>query len=174
MENKIYPYLIIFPIFLSVLLLFLLIWPKYQNLSSLNKEISKKELEFQSQEEYFQNLKDISERLKEYQESLSKIDSALPSNPSLPELCNFLQKTSSQSGLSLKEISPSSIATGGEEIKESKVNLTLAGSYPSFKNFLSVLEKSARMIELEKISFSSPKKETESFDFDLIIKVYSY
>lgn len=168
-----YSYLILICLFSSVLLFFLLIWPKYQSLSSLNKEISQKTSEFQSQEKYFQDLQKTSEELKKYQDSLSKIDSALPSDPSLPELFNFLQNFSSQSGLSLKKISPSSISPK-EELKESRVDLTLSGDYPSFKNFLSVLEKSARMIELEKIFFSSPQKETESFDFNLTIKVYSY
>jgi len=166
-------YLIIISLLLSALLFFLLILPKYQNLTVLKEEISQKTFEFQTLENHFKNLQEISEKLKEYQNSLSKIDSALPLSPSLPELFNFLQRASSQSGLILKKIGPFKVSVVEEELKESKVDLTLSGDYPFFKNFLSSSEKSARLIKIEKISFSSPK-EGESFDFDLTIKVYSY
>jgi len=35
-----------------------------------------------------------------------------------------------------------------------KIQLSLSGFYESFKNFLKKIEKSARLIEVEKISFS--------------------
>ena len=59
------------------------------------------------------------------------------------------------------------------EIRETGTNLVVAGSYSSFKNFLSTLEKTARMIELESISFST-LEEVGPIDFNLRIKVYSY
>lgn len=168
---------IIISLLLSVFLFCFLIWPKYQNLSLLRAEISQKMLELQSLQEYFGELKGLLEQLKEDQDSLSKIDSALPFNPSLSELFNFIQEASSQSGLFLKQVSLVKVSGEKEikgEIKESKVDLTLSGDYSSLKNFISILEKSARIIEIERISFVSPKKEKENFDFYLTINVYSY
>jgi len=150
-----------------------LIFPNYQNLTLLKKEISEKEIELSSQEKYFQDLRDIDQELKKHETAISKIDSALPNSPSLPELLNFIQMKTSQSGLALKGVSPATIIPATEKgLKEIRVNFILIGNYSDFKNFLSILEKSARLIEVENISFSSP--EEGPFTFNLTIKVYSY
>jgi len=170
---KNYPFYITIFFLLSFFLIIFLIFPKYQNLNSLKKEIFEKEDELSSQEKYFETLQKTSEELKKYAPSLSKVDAALPKNPSLPELLNFIQKTSAQSGLSLKGISPAATSPlKGGKIKETRMNFVLVGNYPDFKNFLSILEKSARLIDIENFSFSSPKE--GPFNFNLTIKVYSY
>ena len=172
---KNYPfYTTIFFIFSFFLFVFL-VFPKYQTLNVLKKEVLEKQEEFRSQEKYFETLQDASEELKKYEGPLSKVDSALPKNPSLPELLNFIQKASSQSGLSLKGISPAvTLPFEKGEIKETRINFLLVGSYPDFKNFLSILEKSARLIDVENISFSLPKEKEGLFNFAITIKVYSY
>jgi len=173
MKNYSFYTLIIF--LLSLFLISFLIFPKYQKFNSLKKEILGKEEELSSQEKYFEILQKTSEELKKYEASLSKIDSALPQNPSLPELLNFIQKTSSQSGLSLKEISPAStVPLEKGEIKETRINFLLVGSYPDFKNFLFILEKSARLIAVENIFFALAKEKEGLFNFNITIKVYSY
>lgn len=153
-----------------------LIWPKYQDLRTLRLEIREKGAELQYKEKHFSNLKEISEELKKYQEELSKIDSILSSDPSLPSLFDFLQKASSQNGLILKNLGSFSITTSKENpaIKEIRLDFTLSGSYFSFKNFLLTLEKSARLIEVESISFSSLGEKETSPSFNLKIKVHSY
>jgi Tfp pilus assembly protein PilO len=163
-------------VFLSLVLILGrgLILPKYQKLRFFEQEIEKKRAEIEGREEHLQELNKMAEILKDYQDQLAKIDSALPSNPDLEVLLNFLQKTSSQSGLILKEINPPVSRPSSEEgLKETELSFAVSGAYTSFKNFLSVLEKSARFIKLETISFSSPGKEGFS-DFNLKIKVYSY
>lgn len=167
---------------LSIVFVLILLWPKYQDFQILREKIERRETDLETQTAYFENLQKISTELKNYQSQLSKIDSALPKNLSLPEILNFLQYNASQSGLSFKKIG--SVATVGfqseetglvsEEItliKETTINLGFSGDYFSFKNFLSVLEGSARLFDFENIIFSLTEKGTE---FDLTIKTYSY
>lgn len=151
------------------------LWPKYQDLNILQKKVEEKRAELQSKEEYFLNLSNTSEELKKYENQLLKIDSALPPDPSIPALLDFLQKKISQSGLVLDETNLVSIIPFEDlpGIQETHLDLQVLGSYPSFKNFLLTLEKSARLIEVEEIVFSSPEKEAPS-SFNLRIKVYSY
>jgi len=176
------PLAIIIGLILLVALGIAVVFPKYQNLNLIQLKIKEKEAELQSEKEYFSNLSEISEKLKEYEESLSKINSALAAEPRLPALFNFLQIAASQNGLVLKKIAPTLPGPLKEElveeglspeIREVGINLAVAGSYSSFKNFLSTLEKTARMIELESISFST-LEEAGPIDFNLRIKVYSY
>ena len=151
------------------------LYPRYQNLNELQKNLEVIKEEFQWQEDYFSNLSQIGTDLEQYKEELAKISSSLPDDPSLPSLFSFLQKASSQSGLVLMGISPFTISSSGEfpDIKEIQFSLEVVGPYSSSKNFISTLEKSSRIIEVENISFASPR-EDNLFTFNLRIKVYSY
>ena len=154
------------------------VFSKYQEMSLLKSDIKNKKVELQYEKEYFSKLSALSKKLEKYNENLAKINSALPINPDLPDLLNFLQKSCSQSGLVLKKIGPPSTSLTKEkdwntEIQETAFNIVVAGSYSAFKNFLSVLEKSSRIIVFESISFSSPQEEI-SWTFNLRLKTYSY
>jgi len=146
--------------------------PKNKTLNFLKEEIGQKQFELQSQEEYLANLTRTAENLKNYQIQLSKIDSALPDTPELPALFDFLQKSASQSGLVLKGLEATSGTQAEEGLRETRLNLLLIGSYTSFKNFLSVLEYSSRLIETESLTFSS--SEAGLINAKIRIKVNSY
>jgi len=160
--------------FLTLVLGIFLVWPEYQELKGLKSKITEKEGELQTLKEHFLELDDLSKNLKQYEVELSKIDSALPDGFDLPSLLNYLQEAASGTGLILKSFSPVSSTPFKGKIKEFRLSLGFSGSYSAFKNFLSSLEKSARLIEVENISFSSPLGEEKPFDFSLGIKVYSY
>jgi len=164
--------IIIICFLLTIILGAFLLYPKYQDFVVLKKQIEAKENQLQSKQEYLSNLSENSEQLKKYQEKLLVIDAALPSTLSLPSLFDLLQKIASQNGLIVKDMN-SSYVTNPEGIQEVRVDLKVVGLYSSFKSFISVLEKSARMIEIESFSFSTPE-EGEIFNFILTIKAYSY
>ncbi len=158
---------------IAILIVLFLVFPQYQNLSSLKQRVVDFEIALRNQENYFQKLKEINNELEKYRDSLLKIDSALPPRPSLPELFNFIQKLCSQTEMALLNIgSISTTPIPQTQLKETRIEITIKGSYSGFKNFLSGLEKSARLIEVENISFST--KEKEPFDFNLKVKIYSY
>ena len=144
--------------------------PKRTSLSRLNAEISQHKLEFQNRDKYFQKIREVYEKLKNYHEELSKIDSAIPRDPALPSLFDFLQKTSSQSGLLLENLGLASVTQEGK-LRKWNINLNLKGDYSSFKDFVSTVEKSARLIKVERISISN---EGELLSFFLTISVFSY
>lgn len=154
---------------------FFLVAPKSQDLRELNFNVQEKKVELQYKEAYFSNIKKLSNELTNYEGELSKIDSAFPVDSSLPSLFNFLDKTSAQNGLILKYIGTFSVTSSEEKpaIKDISINVTVAGPYPAFKNFLSALEKTARFIEVENVLFSTPAKD-EPFSFALKIKAHSY
>ena len=167
------PIIIAISFYLTLALVILLILPKYQDLKLAKKDIEEKSGKIEYQKERFLNIKKASEELDKYSESLAKIDSALPAELSSPDLFNFLQKISAQNGLILKDVSLGTSSQKLPKIKETHLNFTVFGFYSSFKNFLSSLEKSARLIEIEDIHFVAPLKEAP-ISFELKIKVYSY
>lgn len=160
-------------IFFAAILLFLTfsVFKRYENLSLLKREISIKEDELQSQEEYFNKIQDISNKLQENKDLLDKIESALPSNPETPELLAFVQKSASLSNLVLGDINLGLISS--DNVKKTKVNFLLSGDYLGLKKFISFIENSSRLIDIDSIYFSYPG-EGELFRFNLKITVYSY
>lgn len=150
-------------------------WPEYQDFSDLRLKVERKEMEIRQKEEYFVKLKVLSEKLEGYSEELAKIDSALLVDPSIPALFDFIQKTSSESGLILESLSMGKISSLKDLAGVQKISfsVSVSGSYSAFKNFLSVIYKNTRLIEVESIAFSS-SEEKVLFTFDLILGTYSY
>jgi Tfp pilus assembly protein PilO len=162
---------VISTIFLSLLVVFVLVIPNYQELNEINEKVFAQQVALQSQKDYFEELQNTADRLEGTESTFEKIDSALPEGHNLANLMNYFQKSASKSGVTMKNISPALVAsTKSKEIKASKVNLVLNGDYPSFKKFLSIIEKSSRLIEVESINFTTP--EEEIFTFNISTKVY--
>jgi Tfp pilus assembly protein PilO len=150
-------------------------WPKYQEFGALRAEIRKSQLELANKEEYFSQLRDISLKLKGYEAEFSKIDNSLTASSTEPELVNFISNKVSQSGLILGNISLSGASSIGSDsrLKRTSIGLTAVGFYPALKNLLLSFQKSAKIIEVDSISFSAPG-EGEAFSFGLTMQTYSY
>ena len=168
------PIVIALCVFIIFALAYLLILPKYQTLESARSNIEKKQGELNYLKDYFAELEEISKDFKGYETEFLKIESALPLGPSLPSLLHFIQTKASQNGLVLKNVSMTTMSSFAQSsnIKEYHFTIELSGFYPAFKNFLSTLEKSGRLIEIERISFVAPE-EKEPTSFGIGIKVYS-
>jgi len=158
---------------LTALVVFaILVWPEYQKIKSLTLKIEDVDFEIKNQEDYFSYLKDLDDKInKEYKDKIILIDYALPQDPNLPLLYDFMIKTCSQNGLILTGIS-NSVSEPPENKGQGVITISLqvSGSYTALKNFVSVLEKSARMFNVESVYFSSPLEENKPFDFSLEVK----
>ena len=167
-------------IFISLLVVFLLgffyAWPQYHRVIGLTADLQERKIELELKKDYFTSVEKAAQELEQYKEEVVKIDSAIPTKSSLPSLFNFVGTTASQNGLILAKIGKFSVSPSRERegIKDIFLEVTLAGSYSSFKNFLAALEKTSRIIKAENIIFKAPKPEEDSFSFDLKLKAYSY
>jgi len=183
----------IFFILTSFLILNFLVLPQYQNWQSVSSRVGELEKNIQTQKEYFQQIQEIAEDLKRNSSNLKKIEMGLPKNSSLPQLFHFIRKVNSEMGLSFQKIGKIETRENPQtKIKETLIDIVVVGDYSAFKNFLSKIENSARLIEVEKISFSfsqkeeikkeeekkrekeKTEKESPVFNFDLRIKVHHY
>lgn len=170
MKKKI---IIIIFLALALLLGFLFVWPNYQKLQLTEQTVEEKRIEIKYKEDYFQDLKKAFQEIEKYQEQLEKIDSALPSEPDLAVVLNFIKNSGIKSGIILTEIetSPAKPSLETRGLKETEISFTVLGPYPAFRNFLSDLEQTSRMIKIESISFSSKENIR---NFNLKIKTYGY
>lgn len=169
-------------IFITLVSIFYLVLPKYQELQDILLKVGEKETEFQSKDAYFIEVTSAYKGLMQYQDSLKKIETALPSKFSLPSLANFLYKKGVENGVVIKRISAGKSSPVGQEtnVRETSLSLSIIGPYASLENFIASIEKSARLVEGENISFSvefptiENPQTSQSYPVDLEIKVYSY
>ena len=160
---------------------YFLCWPKYQEFKEKKIEMETKNEEIRIKEEYLSNLEVFSEKLLAYDEQISKINSAFPVNPSSSVFLSFLQKTSLENGLILTYADISDLFTSRDptqqgskgKVQEMFFSISVNGSYSAFKNFLSAIYNSSRLIEVKLISFSS-EEEKNLFDFNLELKTQFY
>lgn len=147
--------------------------PRFQAFSVIQKELNVKQTELESKDRYFANLKDIQDRINQ-EEFVVKIDAAMPNDPQLPALHNFLQSTAAGSGLSLRSISAmQNSPIQGIRLQRISTSLQLGGSYEGLKIFLSSLLRASRMTNVESITFSGPQVGT-GFVFAIRTTSYSY
>ena len=184
--------------FISFLIVLYVVIPNYTESSALQSQIEAKQKELKEKQDYFANLRLISDNLVQYQEFLDKIEKALPQKVSLASLLSFFQGRVLGSGLIMENLSPSQdnqrAASKGvdeevEKIKETSFRLTVSGSFVSFENFLRAIEKSSRLVEVASVAFDEGKQkevegeveaeeevveEAADFEFNVMLKVYSY
>lgn len=180
MERINYLSLSIFLIFASLFLITLFLIPKYQAVSKLKLSLSDYENALTDQREYFTKVNQDLEKLKDYEDLMGKISLAIPKESSMANFFNLIENLASANGLYLKDVGSFTISQSKEipEIKETKTSFSVSGSFNAFKNFIFALERSARMVKVEKISFKSEikaeKTPTESFDFSFDVIIYSF
>lgn len=184
--NKPVSIVIIFVIALSILFLFAL--PKYQESLALELELEQKRAQYEGRVDYYVKLVGVVGEIEQQQDALQKIDAALPPDLALAPLVNYLQEKAVASGLVLKSVNFSNQVSGQEvvvenlqeEIKNTVLRIELQGSYSGLKKFLVFLEKSAKLFEVNSISFTSNSeiltrlRGSEKYDFTLEIQTYTY
>lgn len=149
--------------------------PKYLEFKDLKDQLEIKEKSLSEKENYFSNLKNILSKIEVYENSINKIEDAIPDTPSEPDVLNYIQEVSLKNDLSLKNLNVSGISLikdGKKNLEKTSYNASLYGSYPNFKNFLQEIYKSARLIEIDSVNFSSAEK-SNIFNINLVFSTYS-
>lgn len=170
--NRIFPIVIV--LFLGIALGISLTWPKYQSFQQLSFELQTREQELENQETYFTNLAKVKAELVELQEPLLKVEAALPLDPQLPALYDFLQTAAAFSGMSVRDISVS-VETQEQAllIRIIPVTLELTGSWDAVKELVARLNTASRMASVQFLSISQGL-DPGRFNVTLQLHAYSY
>lgn len=155
-----------------------ILWPKFKEVSGLKNKISQTEKYLESTKQYLEELEEKSKQIEENKEKILKLNQILPEKENLPHLFSFIRKLATESGLLLTNVSfaqtlPPEGSGENLPLKEIQINLELKGNYPSFKNFISQIEKSARLFEPLRISLTKTEKEKDVLEIKIDLKIFS-
>jgi len=111
------------------------------------------------------------------QEDLERLKEFLPQSEKAGLLLVNLENLGKSSGVLMKNIDVQS-QRGKEEVMASgeverlPFSLSFSAPYAPFRSFLAALEGHRRLIEIERISFPVPVRETDSYEFSIQAHTY--
>lgn len=114
---------------------------------------------------------------------LGKLGVMLPTNPENMKLILALQSVAARYGLVLQNVKIEDAASDTQQTNRPgaqtstdlgtlKINFSVVGSYGAFTNFVRTVEKSLRVIEFQKISFSAADPKSQNYQYTVSIKTY--
>ncbi len=173
MNSRLFPIIGVLLLIALAVSAYIFWWPHYQEFNLMKKQFEAKESDLAAKEQYLAEMNLVLKKISdEYKDEIERINSVLPSDISIPSLFNYMLKASSENGLILEDIGwPQSSPLN--DVQKISFPVSLSGTYGAFKNFLSALYKSGRLIKAESISFSSDGK-GGAFRFLLSLSTYGY
>lgn len=190
--NKSVTIIILFVIVVMIVFLFAL--PKYQEFKDLEKTIIQKESEYKALAGYYEKIANLFGDIESRRDVLTRVDNALLEDVSFASLMYFLQIKGMENELVLKSIMPPKYSSGSygaialkksiKEVKPVVFNISLSGNYQNIKKFLSDIDNSARLMQVNAITFNAqaspvlksgkPQNQLGFYDFNLEIQTYTY
>jgi len=169
---------------LSILLIFLVIWPLFKEIKTNSEEFILKKGQIVSLEAEIENLEKTQKQYQSYQLNLEQINSLFVNSEVPVSFIRFLEKLAFDSGLSIKISLSSALKTEKEPWPSLYFQLSTTGPFSNFSKFLEKLENSPYLIEVQNLTIKGltegelQKKELKSFSSgdvsaNLLISVFT-
>lgn len=131
----------------SILILFFLVLPAFDQSRMLRDSIKEREDALKESQEISIRIKSLNQEIESRKADIDKLDKLLPGQKEIPELLSGMESIVTASGMILTEMNLSETAGQGSIMKINGT-LKLNGSFASFMNFLDLLEKNLRLIDV--------------------------
>ncbi|MEK7564631.1 MAG: type 4a pilus biogenesis protein PilO [Patescibacteria group bacterium] len=155
---------------------FLAIWfvlaPAWSDVFALRKEVGLKKTSIELEKKIVEKLNSINQVLDTQKSNVERLEQAIPSSEFKPELISIMESLANQNGLSLTSVNIELPIESGsvsnrrgstapkESIGKLLVSINASGTYSSFKSWLEAVQKSLRILDINKITFSINNKKT--------------
>lgn len=180
---------------LLVLVSWLVAKPAWSGVFELRKEAALKKTAIDLERQIIVKLNSINQVLDQQKSNVERLEQAIPDAELKPELISIMENLASQNGLNLIAINVEGVkdesgartnrgreVTAKDTIGQLKIDINASGHYGSFKSWLAAVEKSLRVIDLNKITFSVAAQKTAAgeelptvdplMDFNLSMATY--
>jgi hypothetical protein len=203
MRNKTFVAIFCFVAVIAVGWFFLM--PIYGDVKTKNNELGLQKDEISKMEKGLDKLGDLMDSYNKNKDKADLVLQMAPVGIDLPSILSQFETLSSQTGVILYSIDAADSGSGSEgsqpqeastqaidagaqasssasagqvsAIKSATANLKISGTYESLKNFLMELERSARLADVQTVSFVAGSEGGDSssgdvMDFDVSCKIY--
>jgi Tfp pilus assembly protein PilO len=160
-------------------------WPAFKKIGELNGKMSQEKEQYEEQYEAVQIAKSIINQYKSLSNVSQTISLSIPRDAEVQNVLAQINKISIQAGLTTQSLNFENV-TVAQPKKEvlvknnqiTRVDVSLLGSYDSFKTWLSAIESNIRLMDVQSISFSgiatsdTSNKDLGIFNFKVSLNVY--
>lgn len=167
--------IILISLVITILIGIILLVPTLSNFIKVKTNIASADAKLETQTEYLAQLKATEKQLDQNAELVAKIENALPQGPDVASLLEFLDGSAKRNGINLEQVNWMDKSKSSEErVVDYVMSIGFSGSYYAFRNFISDVEKSSRIIDIDQITFGSAKESGLPIDFKLYLRIHSY
>jgi Tfp pilus assembly protein PilO len=156
---------------------FVFVWPKYQDLRSVQAEVAEHRERIKAGEEVLESLRGTKQEIERRRENFQKIRVAVPEEVAVAGVYHEIQRMASSVGVKLNTISNTEDLVDKDAsilVVQSVISLGLEGSYESAKNFVRQLKASARVLNIQDIVLESVSAEGEFGVLRITITIKAY
>ena len=132
---------------------FVLVLPEFTSIQNANAALKTRQLLIEEKKAGLKIVGELDEQYKARQTDIDRIVIFVPEQKRIDQIVSSVQQIASQAGLSLAGITTAGSAESGEETgyKKMFVSFDVMGRYPSFVNFLTLLEQNLRLYDIFEI-----------------------
>lgn len=160
--------------------------PHYNQISDLRAQKADYEIVLANARKYKEERNALVKRYNAFDAiKLGQLATMLPNNPENMKLILALQSVASQYGLVLQNVKtedsaetssaanrPGPGSQTSADLGTLTINFSVSGPYTAFTNYIRAIEKSLRMIEIQKISFAASDPKTQNYQYTVSVKTY--
>ncbi|HOK35462.1 MAG TPA: type 4a pilus biogenesis protein PilO [Candidatus Pacearchaeota archaeon] len=160
------------------LVAYFLIYPAILEIKNTQKDILVLQKTLEQKQSTLIKFKDVSEKYKAKKEDFQKISQMLSEEPDIIFQLIQFEALADQNGMIMEDISFENWqADPKSKLGVLPLNLKVSGSYSAFKNYLGALAQNLNLIDVEIISFQSPRTPEEvaekGYTFSLKVNTYT-
>lgn len=158
---------------IAAFLVFYFVLPNYNETKVFRMAVAERESLLQSRKKVMEDLDNLKKEYLKNKEEIDKISIVVPSEKHIPELVSTIENIARTTGLALTtfNISDNSNKETDKEVKSLNINAKLIGSYDAYRGFVTAIETSQRLIDIE-VSKVAQDEEIGTLIIDLAGRTY--
>ncbi len=153
--------------------IWLLFWPKYDNIELLNQQLAKAETELAKAKKNARELNDWRNKMKTKEAQYKSVMRALPEKGEIPSLIAGISRAGKDSGLEFLLFQPKKETPKGF-YAEIPVDIKLVGGYHQIAVFFDRVSNLPRIVNLRRIKIAPGSKTSESGSLDMSCQAVTY
>ncbi len=155
----------------SIFIFFLLVLPAFDQTRMLRDSIEERDGILNEAREISARINDLNREIETRRQDIEKLDRLLPGEKQVPELLSNMESIVSASGMILTEMNLSEVAAQSD-IRKINATLKLNGGFASFINFLDLLERNLRLIDVSTLDVAAQLIEgTRAINYDVRFEI---
>lgn len=157
----------------AVFAFFVLVLPQYDAIKLIKEAINSRQATLNERTAESDRVREMDSQAKSRQSDINKIKSFMPERKQVDELVSSIQGIAEGSGVQIMGMATAD-ASSYEETRYKKmlIGVDIVGPYPSFVNFLKLVEQSLRLYDVYEVNAAASTTSVGSVNFSVKINAY--